>query len=216
MLARDEDQASAGAQSAPVSLPHRRTGAATLSLFYPCNRAAAACRARAALPAWRQQSTYAFGALRETARTRERGRTPALGNRRPLAAHAETLAWPTSARCAGHDHALAADESSLESGLQRSLEPARDVVCVDRNHRSTGRDVCRKGLGTGSPGFRPRTPRSWPKPTGNDGNPRVSRPTAPVRTACKPGRSARPFPVTENRGVPGSSPGLAIGRSACK
>jgi hypothetical protein len=91
-------------------------------------------------------SRPAFGALGETARTRERRRTPALGNRRPLA-HADSLAWPTSARCAGHDHVLAADESSLESGLQRSLERARNVVCVDRNNRSTSRYVCRKGLG---------------------------------------------------------------------
>jgi hypothetical protein len=67
----------------------------------------------------------------------------------------------------------------------------------------------------GSPGCRPRTPRSWPKPTGNGGNPWVSRPTALMRSACKPRHSAGPFPVSENRGVPGSSPGLAIRRSAC-
>jgi hypothetical protein len=61
-----------------------------------------------------------------------------------------------------------------------------------------------------SPTFRPRAQRSWPKPTGNGGNPRVSRPTAPLRSARKSRHSTRLFPVPENRGVPGSSPGLAI------
>jgi hypothetical protein len=39
--------------------------------------------------------------------------------------------------------------------------------------------------------------------------PPASSRTALVRRACKPAPSTHPFPVPENRGVPGSSPGLA-------
>ena len=158
---------------------------------------------------------HAFGALGETARTRERGHALARGNRRPLASQAErsrgrrlhpaqamTTSWlRTSRRWRAGCSARSSPRATSCASIETTGQPAVTSAQVPR---------------AGSPRFRPRAPRSWPKPTGNGGNPRVSRPIACVRSACKPRHSARPLPVPENRGVPGSSPGLATSQRPCK
>jgi hypothetical protein len=58
--------------------------------------------------------------------------------------------------------------------------------------------------------------RSGPKPTGNPWKPRASRAGAGHESPCKSLQSTSVSSSTENRGVPGSSPGLATSEEPCK
>jgi hypothetical protein len=74
----------------------------------------------------------------------------------------------------------------------------------------------RRGRKSRASRFRPRAPRWWPKPARIRVEPQVSRRDRPSHMPCKPAPLPDQALVTENRGVPGSSPGLAIKKRPAK
>ncbi len=99
---------------------------------------------------------------------------------------------------------LDTDAKSLQD--RHFLRPDRERSCWIAPRRSSV-------LQTWPRPFRPRGTRSWPKPARSRTKLRASERLRATQTPCKPASSTGLYQVPENRGVPGSSPGLAIGKS---